>query len=277
MARDLWIKRFFYLFLLAIVVNFNIVFAKTSSSPQLKDRLIGTEEELDSSWPKFGNKHKILNSNEYNQNQIKEIEQKNVEPTHAKVNDNENYIKSDSEGDPSILKKRRVSTFSPKLRTHSAGLGLGQTFLSGDFKNNGDDRVTPDFYYAYTASYSFDVIGNLHYSKHRQGNKSVSIMGAVAAIKSRLYTYDSLSTFVLGGLGFYSPRTSKNDNGLETFSSGRTVFGTNFGAGLDLSLNSQVTVGALLHYHNPFDVKEDNGSALDGSYYKLLLTLMYSF
>ena len=40
------------------------------------------------------------------------------------------------------------------------GLGLGQTFLTGDFGKNGEDSITVDLYYKYKASYSFDLIVN---------------------------------------------------------------------------------------------------------------------
>lgn len=261
------------LFLFLLLFTSTLLLAKENAT--LKNQMLGTEEDLDQSWPKLGKKNEAIKiSNET----VKKNEVEVAEDNQAFEEDKLELAelaksKSANEGDASILRKRKESSYRPRLNAHSAGLGLGQTFLRGDFQKSGEDQVTPDFYYAYTASYSFDVVGNLHYSKHREGQRSVTIMGAAAAIKSRLYNFDSLSPFVLGGLGFYRPTTSESS----VDSEGKTVFGSNFGAGVDLRLNTQVTVGALMHYHNPFDVKNDHGANLEGSYYKLLLTLMYSF
>ena len=160
---------------------------------------------------------------------------------------------------------------------HSLGIGLGQTFLSGGFGENGEDRITVDLIYSYSASYSFDLLADVHYSKHKSKNESISLLGTSLSIKSKLYQFDSLAPFILGGLGFYRPQSKRNVNGKLVKSEAKMTFGTNVGAGVDLRLNQSYTAGVLAHYHNPFDVKQDEGPEVEGSYFKLLLTLTRSF
>ena len=102
--------------------------------------------------------------------------------------------------------KRNVASFGETpLGSHSIGLGLGQTFLTGDFGKNGEDSITVDVYYKYKASYSFDLIVNGHYSEHDFDDKSSSLVSLNAGIKARLYNFDSFNPYLLGGLGFYLP------------------------------------------------------------------------
>jgi hypothetical protein len=63
------------------------------------------------------------------------------------------------------------STSPRRLQQHGLGLGLGQTFLFGDYSNHGDDKITMDFFYSYAASYSFDLIVNAHMSEHEHRNE----------------------------------------------------------------------------------------------------------
>ncbi len=56
----------------------------------------------------------------------------------------------------------------------------------------------------------------------------------------------------------------------------KTAFGIHLGGGADLRLNDNFTVGILGHFHNPFDVKQDDGMDVEGSYFKLLITLLYT-
>jgi hypothetical protein len=51
----------------------------------------------------------------------------------------------------------------------------------------------------------------------------------------------------------------------------------NAGVGVELKLNSQASVGVIAHYHDPFDVRQEVGPELEGSYMKLLLTALYTF
>ena len=174
--------------------------------------------------------------------------------------------------------KRNVASIGETpLGSHSIGLGLGQTFLTGDFGENGEDSITVDLYYKYKASYSFDLIVNGHYSEHEYDDKSSSLVSLNAGIKARLYNFDSFNPYVLGGLGFYLPSLKRKiDNEIKE-SSSKLSFGTHIGLGGELELNDKFSVGVLAHYHNPFDVKQGKDPEIEGSYYKLLFTTLYSF
>ncbi|MCR9203128.1 MAG: hypothetical protein NXH75_01015, partial [Halobacteriovoraceae bacterium] len=50
------------------------------------------------------------------------------------------------------------------IRKHSLGIGVGQTFVAGDFNDTGEDQITWDLLYNYSASYSFDLLTNFHHS-----------------------------------------------------------------------------------------------------------------
>ena len=81
----------------------------------------------------------------------------------------------------------------------------------------------------------------------------------------------------MGGFGFYLPSASRLINGVPTETRTQLVFGMNLGAGVELRLNNEVTVGVIAHYHDPFDVRQDVGPKLEGSYMKLLITAAYTF
>jgi hypothetical protein len=168
---------------------------------------------------------------------------------------------------------------SKKVSSHksSLGIGVGQTFLRSDLGNNGNDKITADVYYNYSASYSFDFLANLHYSTHQYINRSSKISGLALAIKGKGFQYDAFSPFVLGGFGFYMPGATRLVDGVLSTAREQLVFGFNAGVGADLRLNSNASIGVIAHYHDPFDVRQEVGPALQGSYLKLLMTAMYTF
>lgn len=166
-----------------------------------------------------------------------------------------------------------ISAAQREIHKHAIGAGLGQTFLMGSFEKKGDNKITADFYYSYTASYSFDLLINLHSSSHSYQSKKVNLQGLAMGIKARSYEFDAFSPFLLGGLGFYRPQIARNGE----YSEIKNTFGANFGAGIDLRLNNKVVVGLIGHYHLPFEVKQDDFENVKGSYFKLLLTAMYLF
>ena len=170
--------------------------------------------------------------------------------------------------------KNKFSPAQRELHKHAIGLGLGQTFLLGNFEQKGDNKITSDLLYAYTASYTFDLLLNMHFSTHEYKQKAVYLRGYAMSIKARSYEFDSFSPFLMGGLGFYMPQI-RNNRG-ET-SEGKFTFGFNLGAGMDLRLNSNVVTGVLAQYHHPFEIKQDTTETVRGSYFKLLLTAMYLF
>ena len=193
------------------------------------------------------------------------------------VNANFVFAASKMENMTSAKKAKEIATKLPTrndlVGKHSFGIGIGQTFLLSDFKKNGRDEISPDLFYSYSASYSFNLLANFHYWKYNQSDRSTTLSGLSFAIKSKLFLIDSFSPFVLGGLGFYLPRTkSENEK-----SDSQLVFGTTLGAGAELLLNTHYKLGLLFQYHNPFDVSQDNRKDLEGSYYKLLMSFFYIF
>ena len=163
------------------------------------------------------------------------------------------------------------------LNKHSVGIGIGQTFLRSDFHDNGSDKITPDLYYNYSASYSFDFMANLHWSKHEYLNRDVEIKGLALAIKGKGFQFDAFSPFAFGGFGFYLPEATRIFNGVPTETRSQLVFGMNFGVGVELRLNDMANIGVIAHYHDPFDVRQEVGSDLEGSYMKLLVLASYTF
>lgn len=163
------------------------------------------------------------------------------------------------------------------IRKHSVGLGLGQTFLRSDFHDQGTDKITPDLYYNYSASYSFDFMANLHWSKHSYLKQDVTVKGLALAIKAKVFQFDAFSPFFLGGFGFYLPQAHRYQGGVITETREQLVFGMNLGGGVELRLNDEFTIGVIAHYHDPFDVRQENAPDLEGSYMKLLIMGMYTF
>lgn len=164
-----------------------------------------------------------------------------------------------------------------KIHKHSVGIGLGQTFLRSDLSQNGNDKITPDLYYNYSASYSFDFLANLHYSEHSYLDRTATIRGLALAIKGKGFQFDAFAPFVLGGFGFYLPSVKRIQSGVPTDTRTQLVFGVNIGGGVELRLNDEATVGVIAHYHDPFDVRQDVGDKLEGSYMKLLIIASYTF
>jgi opacity protein-like surface antigen len=160
-----------------------------------------------------------------------------------------------------------------EIHKHAIGFGLGQTFMLGQFEKYGDNKITVDMLYSYTASYSFDLLVNAHSSHHTYRDKEVWVRGLSMSIKARSYEFDAFSPYLLGGLGFYRPQIANDEKQSES----KNTFGFNFGAGADLRLNHKVIAGVMAQYHKPFEVKQDEMADLTGSYFKLLLTMMYLF
>lgn len=164
-----------------------------------------------------------------------------------------------------------------RIHKHSLGFGVGQTFLRSDLATNGNDKITGEVYYNYSASYSFDFVANLHYSKHSFLNREATLKGLALAIKGKGFQLDAFSPFVLGGFGFYLPSVKRIQDGVPTETRSQLVFGANVGAGVELRLNDQATIGVIAHYHDPFDVRLDEGPKLESSYMKLLMMASYTF
>lgn len=165
------------------------------------------------------------------------------------------------------------------LKKHSLGIGVGQTFVAGDFADHGENKITWDLLYNYSASHSFDLLTNFHLSKHEFRETYSRLLGLTMGIKAKLFQFDAFSPYALGGFGFYSPKVRRRigDNNTLVESESKVAFGYNLGVGGDLRLNEIMSVGLLAQYHNPFDIKQDVGSEVEGRYYKLLITTFYTF
>jgi hypothetical protein len=164
-----------------------------------------------------------------------------------------------------------------RLRQHGVGLGLGQTFLMGNYASHVNDKITLDALYSYAASYSFDLLINAHLSEHQDQSERMKVMGLASSIKARVVEYDNLSPYFLGGLGFYAPQARRNSANGTKWTDQKVTFGLNFGGGVDLRLNDHYVVGVMGQMHWPFRVEQNNQSDLKGYYFKLLITGMYLF
>lgn len=190
-----------------------------------------------------------------------------------------NIIDLTSKEKSEIISKKipKSKTLPEELHKHSLGIGIGQTFLNSELGQNGDDHITLDLYYNYRASHSFDLLVNLHRSSHDRMPRETSVTGLAIGIKGRLFQFDSFSPFVLGGLGFYVPTVTRYKNGNLFSTPTSLAFGNHFGGGGELKLNNKFKIAALMHIHNPFDIKQDMDKELESSYYKLLLNTYYTF
>jgi hypothetical protein len=167
--------------------------------------------------------------------------------------------------------------FESHLNMHTIGIGIGQTFLLGDFRKHGEDKITWDVLYSYSASHSFDFAAGFHTSSHKHQGKKTETTGLTLGIKAKGFQYDNFSPFLIGGVGFYRPRVTRDVAGEMVRSDSKTTFGLNVGAGCDLRLNRHFSVGLLFQYHDPFDIKQDKGPSVEGSYGKFLFTTSYTF
>lgn len=182
--------------------------------------------------------------------------------------------KAPVKGDEAVSSEYSSAPAPRKLRQHGLGLGIGQTFLFGNYGKYGQDKITADLLYSYAASHSFDLLVNAHMSTHKDNSEEMKLMGLTGSFKGRLVEYDNFSPYVLGGLGFYAPQADRDSTGKTTR---KLTFGLNFGGGLDLRLNESYVIGVLTQVHWPFKVQQDEGQDLKGYYMKLLLTGMYLF
>ena len=159
-----------------------------------------------------------------------------------------------------------------RIHAHTLALGIGQTFLYGDLGKHGENAITPDFYYAFSASHSFDLLLNFHYSSHKVSDQTrAEIKGIALGIKGKFWQFDAFAPYLTGGLGFYAPRVQRPVEGTPTYSQEKVVLGPHLGLGADLQLNNQMTIGILLHLHNPFDSNSGNSEYAEGFYGKLLV------
>lgn len=189
----------------------------------------------------------------------------------SQANDKAKEVEVDAKPAPAIVRPGSA------LNKHSLGVGIGQTFLYSQFEDNGQDEITVDLYYNYSASHSFDLLLNAHLSSHEFGETESDLFGFAIGIKSKFYNIDNFTPFAVAGLGFYSPTVVREVEGKLVESTSHLVFGVNLGAGGELKLNEKYSIGLMAHYHDPFDVKQEVGPKVEGNYIKLLITSFYTF
>jgi hypothetical protein len=163
------------------------------------------------------------------------------------------------------------------LHKHSVGIGIGQTSLFGDFEELGENKITFDLLYSYSASHSFDLFIDAHHAKYSFKEQWLQTTGLAIGIKAKAYQFDSFSPYGIFGFGFYSPKAKRLINSVLVESSTKLIFGWHIGAGAELKLNNHFSVGVQLQYHNPFDIKQEIGTEISGTYSKMLITGMYTF
>ena len=199
-------------------------------------------------------------------------------PNHSFSKSKIKELTSNETAKKAAVTPRPSRKISSGQKVHAIGIGLGQTFLHGEFADNGDDKITPDLFYTYRASHSFDFFANIHYSEHKVKSRKAILSGLALGIKAKMYQIDAFSPFLLGGLGFYRPVLHREVDNKIVKTKSKITFGVHLGAGAELKLNNRVAVGVLGQYHNPFDVQqEDQSNEVEGSYFKLLITGLYYF
>ena len=85
--------------------------------------------------------------------------------------ENENNLKSNNattpNTDPAPASRAPEPRIPNGLKKHSIGIGIGQTFLVGEFEDLGENKITWDLLYSYSASHSYDLLMNFHHEKYR--------------------------------------------------------------------------------------------------------------
>ncbi|MDH4466505.1 MAG: outer membrane beta-barrel protein [Bacteriovoracaceae bacterium] len=203
----------------------------------------------------------------------------------AKAPDTSEESGNESSGEEvgKVFKKNNSSSNSSSSSglssNHGIGIGIGQTFLLGDYSHHGSDDLTADLFYRYKASHSFDLLTNFHTStqKDNEDLEKMELMALTTGIKAKYFDFDNFSPFLLGGLGFYRPKATRIINGALTESENKIVLGVHLGAGMELNLNKKFSFGLQGIYHYPFRSKQNSQPSLAGSYFKLMMALFYNF
>lgn len=149
---------------------------------------------------------------------------------------------------------------------HAFGVGLGQTFLVGNWDNK-RDKISADILYNYQASHTFGVLINYHSSRHKFKENQTIVEGVAVGLKGKAFEFDDFGPVLLGGVGFYWPKVNESKKEI--------TFGLHFGAGVELRLNQHLNMGLLAHYHDPFSINQEEGPSVDGAYFKFMLTTFY--
>src|SRR3990167_159982 len=112
--------------------------------------------------------------------------------TEEKVTEKKEEVKAT---EPATSSQSSGSSNSREIHKHAVGIGIGETFLFGKFEPYGDNGITGELFYSYTASYSFDLLIGIHNSSHSYKDSTVHLKAYTASIKGRWVEYDSFSPF----------------------------------------------------------------------------------
>jgi opacity protein-like surface antigen len=144
------------------------------------------------------------------------------------------------------VEEKTVTPFSPE--SNNVSLDIGQNFLVG---SQFQDSIGMQGTYTYGISRLLAFTASLGYSSHSEGQYSK--LALTGGPRLNLASYDRITPYVTGGLGFYHA----NDQLSAGSSIGGTMFGINFGGGADLSLTKETFFGASMTYHQLFGTKKD--------------------
>ena len=170
-------------------------------------------------------------------------------------------------------RSQALSPLSPG--SHNLSIGIGQIFLTGNFSKNYDNAIGTQVQYTYGVSDLFSFESNFGYSSHSQGD--LSMVNLVTGLRTNLIYFDQLVPFFSGGLGFYKPSLSFDNNTSAT----ALLFGLNLGVGADLLLSDRMYFGTRMTFHDMFGSNKlaSNGTPVDigGSFVSFIVHAGFSF
>ncbi|HRK01320.1 MAG TPA: hypothetical protein PLH57_01530 [Oligoflexia bacterium] len=170
----------------------------------------------------------------------------------------------------------------PAIGSHTAGFGLGQVMLLGDFGQRLDDSIGFQFLYEYQASELFGLYVTIEKSSHSNANETekLSLFGVIPHLRANMAYVDQLTLF--GFTGFGLMKASQTQNNVEG-SVLTVVF--DVGGGFDLALSERFVFGTTFAFHNVFGktdsvtitTNDPDGFSIGGTYLSLMLNVKYRF
>jgi hypothetical protein len=173
------------------------------------------------------------------------------------------------------------SPFAPG--SNNLSLDVGQVFLMGDLATQYNDDIGAQLHYTYGVSNLFGFDASLGYSRHSEGQFSMTTL--LTGLRTNLAWYDKVVPYLVFGLGFYRPSyqmlLSDGSGGGTNSSVAPILFGVHLGPGIDLALSEQIFFGASLTFHDVFGSNRSigNNRTLDvgGTYTTFLLRAGVTF
>lgn len=171
---------------------------------------------------------------------------------------------------------------------HSAGLGVGQVVLLGDWGSYYSNALGFNGMYDFESSELFGLLINLSYSSHSNTTDASSylhILGLTPDIKVNFAYFDKLVIYGLAGLGLFHVEQAKRiepENRL--FEGSVFTIGFNAGAGFDLRVDDHYSFGTVFSFHHVLGKTDTDtmvggtpGLEIGGTYMRLFLNFMYVF